>query len=123
MMSKSLFHMHENLIIVKNGFKVKQAKQTSQCWYFKNNPHISFVLTLYYACQECLAQHERDMELSFAVAGSQDRQCGICMDTVLEKEPASERRFGILSDCTHCFCLACIRKWRASKQFDNKTIR
>lgn len=70
-----------------------------------------------------MEQHEKDMELSFAIARSKDKQCGICMDTVMEKAVASERRFGILSDCTHCFCLSCIRKWRASKQFDNKTIR
>lgn len=73
--------------------------------------------------KECMEQHEREMELAFALACSKDKQCGICMDTVLEKEPASERRFGIMSDCTHCFCLSCIRQWRASKQFDNKTIR
>ncbi|KAH3819545.1 probable E3 ubiquitin-protein ligase makorin-1 [Dreissena polymorpha] len=72
---------------------------------------------------ECVRQHERDMEVSFAVARSKDKQCGICMDTVLDKEPSTERRFGILSDCAHCFCLACIRTWRASKQFDSKTIR
>ncbi|XP_052778408.1 probable E3 ubiquitin-protein ligase makorin-1 [Mya arenaria] len=73
--------------------------------------------------QECLQQHERDMELSFAIARSKDKQCGVCMDIVLEKQPTAEQRFGILSDCSHCFCLACIRKWRASKQFDSKTIR
>ncbi|WAR26901.1 LOW QUALITY PROTEIN: MKRN1-like protein [Mya arenaria] len=68
-------------------------------------------------------QYERDMELSFAIARSKDKQCGVCMDTVLKKQPTAEQRFGILSDCSHCFCLACIRKWRASKQFDIKTIR
>lgn len=73
--------------------------------------------------KECMEKHERDMELSFAIARSKDKQCGICMDTVYEKEPPTERRFGIMSDCTHCFCLQCIRKWRASKQFDSKTIR
>ncbi|XP_053377249.1 probable E3 ubiquitin-protein ligase makorin-1 isoform X2 [Mercenaria mercenaria] len=73
--------------------------------------------------KECVQRHERDMELSFAIAQSKDKQCGICMDIVLDKEPKSERRFGIMSDCVHCFCLACIRKWRASKQFDSKTIR
>ncbi|XP_060584226.1 probable E3 ubiquitin-protein ligase makorin-1, partial [Ruditapes philippinarum] len=72
--------------------------------------------------KECMERHERDMELSFAVARSKDKQCGICMDTVLEKEPKAERRFGIMSDCIHCFCLACIRKWRATKQLDSKTI-
>ena len=63
------------------------------------------------------------MELSFAFARSRDKVCGICMDTVMEKEPPTEQRFGIMSDCTHCFCLSCIRKWRGSKQFDSKTIR
>ncbi|WAR26902.1 MKRN1-like protein, partial [Mya arenaria] len=68
-------------------------------------------------------QHERDMELSFAIARIQDKQCGFCMDTVLKKQPTAEQRFGILFDCSHCFCFACIRKWKAPKQFDSKTIR
>ncbi|XP_013404749.1 probable E3 ubiquitin-protein ligase makorin-1 [Lingula anatina] len=73
--------------------------------------------------QQCIKQHEEDMELSFAVARSQDKVCGICMETVLEKMPPSERRFGILSNCIHVFCLSCIRKWRSAKQFENKIIR
>ena len=32
-------------------------------------------------------------------------------------------RFGILPNCTHCFCLPCIRKWRQAKQFEHKIIR
>ncbi|KAK6176925.1 hypothetical protein SNE40_015129 [Patella caerulea] len=72
---------------------------------------------------ECTEQHEKDMELSFAVARSKDKVCGICMDIVLDKQPVSERRFGILPKCTHIFCLSCIRKWRCAKQFENKIIR
>lgn len=45
------------------------------------------------------------------------------MDMILEKEPPNERRFGILEKCNHVFCLSCIRKWRQTKQFDNRTIR
>lgn len=63
------------------------------------------------------------MELSFAIQRSIDKNCGICMDTIMEKEPPSERRFGILEKCAHIFCLSCIRKWRQTKQFDNRTIR
>jgi len=63
------------------------------------------------------------MEISFAIQRSIDKACGICMDNVMEKEPPSERRFGILEKCTHIFCLSCIRKWRQTKQFDNRTIR
>jgi E3 ubiquitin-protein ligase makorin len=73
--------------------------------------------------QECMQEHERDMELSFAVARSKDKACGICMDIIMEKLPPSERRFGILPNCMHIFCLSCIRKWRGAKQFDNKLVR
>ena len=63
------------------------------------------------------------MELSFAVAHSQDKACGVCMETVLEKCPPTERRFGILSSCNHIFCLSCIRTWRSAKQFENKLVK
>ncbi|KAK3917506.1 putative E3 ubiquitin-protein ligase makorin-1 [Frankliniella fusca] len=72
---------------------------------------------------ECIKQHEREMELAFAVARSKDKQCGVCFEVVVDKNPASEQRFGILPNCNHCFCLACIRKWRQAKQFENKIIR
>ena len=42
--------------------------------------------------QECLSEHERDMELSFAVARSREKTCGICMETVLDK-PKGEARY------------------------------
>lgn len=71
---------------------------------------------------ECLQEHERNMELSFAVARSKEKTCGICMEIVLEK-PKGEARFGILPSCNHCFCLPCIRKWRQAKQFEHKIIR
>ncbi|XP_018011718.1 probable E3 ubiquitin-protein ligase makorin-1 [Hyalella azteca] len=73
--------------------------------------------------KECANVIEADMEHSFAVARSQDKQCGICMDTVMERSLPSQRRFGILPNCSHIFCLDCIRKWRQSKQFENKIIR
>jgi hypothetical protein len=62
------------------------------------------------------------MELSFAVARSKDKTCGVCFEVVMEKPPR-EQRFGILPNCNHCFCLTCIRKWRQAKQFENKIIR
>ncbi|XP_066260526.1 probable E3 ubiquitin-protein ligase makorin-1 [Euwallacea similis] len=44
--------------------------------------------------------------------------CGICFDTIMEKTDFREQTFGILPNCNHCFCFACIRKWRQSKEFD-----
>jgi E3 ubiquitin-protein ligase makorin len=73
--------------------------------------------------EDCIRQHEKDMEISFAIARSMGKACGICMDTVIEKTPASERRFGILANCNHVFCLSCIRKWRSGRQFDTQIVR
>lgn len=73
--------------------------------------------------EECLREHEREMELSFAIQRSKDKVCGICMDTVVEKTPITSSRFGILEKCNHIFCLDCIRKWRGTKQFETRTIR
>ncbi|EDM15387.1 rCG28025, isoform CRA_c [Rattus norvegicus] len=73
--------------------------------------------------KSCIEAHEKDMELSFAVQRSKDMVCGICMEVVYEKANPSERRFGILSNCNHTYCLKCIRKWRSAKQFESKIIK
>ncbi|XP_039647728.1 probable E3 ubiquitin-protein ligase makorin-1 [Perca fluviatilis] len=67
--------------------------------------------------------HQKDMEISFAIQRSKDMMCGVCMEVVFEKANPSERRFGILSNCCHCYCLKCIRKWRSAKQFESKIIK
>jgi E3 ubiquitin-protein ligase makorin len=33
---------------------------------------------------------------------------------VLSKSTAAEKRFGLLPECDHAFCITCIRKWRSS---------
>ncbi|CAN0103772.1 probable E3 ubiquitin-protein ligase makorin-1 isoform X1 [Lethenteron reissneri] len=71
----------------------------------------------------CVSAHEKDMEAAFAVQRSSGVVCGICMEVVFEKARASERRFGILSSCSHAYCLSCIRKWRRTKQLENKVIK
>lgn len=72
----------------------------------------------------CMEQHEKDMELSFAIARSKDKFCGICMEVVVEKQGV-DQRFGILQNCNHVFCLECIRKWRQNKEkhFNNEIAR
>ncbi|XP_072296185.1 E3 ubiquitin-protein ligase makorin-2 [Eucyclogobius newberryi] len=70
----------------------------------------------------CLLEFEVDMENAFAAQMSQDKVCSICMEVVVQKVSQSERRFGILSSCDHCFCLSCIRKWRHAP-FSNDVIK
>ncbi|XP_075689956.1 E3 ubiquitin-protein ligase makorin-2 [Rhinoderma darwinii] len=71
----------------------------------------------------CMANFEHEMEKAFAFQASQDKVCSICMEVVYEKSSPSERRFGILSNCCHTYCLSCIRQWRCAKQFENPVIK
>lgn len=73
--------------------------------------------------QECIKEHEQSMEAAFAAQLSEDKTCGICHEVVWEKQSIAGRRFGILSDCSHIFCLACIRQWRSADQYDSEVIR
>ncbi|KAK4787721.1 hypothetical protein SAY86_011554 [Trapa natans] len=45
---------------------------------------------------------------------SQEIECSVCLEPVLSKTTAAERKFGILSECDHPFCITCIRNWRSS---------
>ncbi|KAL4324886.1 hypothetical protein GQ457_11G019890 [Hibiscus cannabinus] len=45
---------------------------------------------------------------------SQEIECSVCLDRVLSKPTSAERKFGILSECNHPFCVTCIRNWRSS---------
>uniref|UniRef100_A0A8D0HCR3 RING-type E3 ubiquitin transferase n=1 Tax=Sphenodon punctatus TaxID=8508 RepID=A0A8D0HCR3_SPHPU len=54
---------------------------------------------------------------------SEDVVCGICMDKVYEKSLPEERVFGILPNCSHAYCVGCIRQWRKSRDFQNAVIK
>ncbi|KAK9015253.1 hypothetical protein V6N11_006369 [Hibiscus sabdariffa] len=49
-----------------------------------------------------------------ALKYSQEIECSVCLDRVLSKPTAAERKFGLLSECDHPFCISCIRNWRSS---------
>ncbi|KAL0374260.1 UNVERIFIED_CONTAM: E3 ubiquitin-protein ligase makorin [Sesamum radiatum] len=49
-----------------------------------------------------------------ALKHSQEIECSVCLERVLSKPTAAERKFGILSECNHPFCVSCIRNWRSS---------
>ena len=51
---------------------------------------------------------------------SADATCAICLERVLEERG---RRFGLLTGCTHSFCLPCIREWRARIDKPTATVR
>lgn len=45
---------------------------------------------------------------------SEEIECSVCLDCVHSKSTAAEKRFGLLPECDHAFCITCIRKWRSS---------
>uniref|UniRef100_A0A803LBY7 RING-type E3 ubiquitin transferase n=1 Tax=Chenopodium quinoa TaxID=63459 RepID=A0A803LBY7_CHEQI len=62
-----------------------------------------------------------------ALKRSQEIECSVCLERVLAKTAASERKFGLLSECDHPFCITCIRFWRNSSPTSgmdvNSTLR
>ncbi|XP_076275424.1 putative E3 ubiquitin-protein ligase makorin-1 [Rhynchophorus ferrugineus] len=85
----------------KTGGKTRKAASTSQSKYNKQYD----------------AETREALEL-VRKAQSANKSCGICFDTVLEKEITREQLFGILPNCNHCYCFYCIKTWRQSKEFD-----
>ncbi|XP_018416100.1 PREDICTED: probable E3 ubiquitin-protein ligase makorin-1 [Nanorana parkeri] len=53
---------------------------------------------------------------------SRDVVCGICMDKVYDKQVA-ERVFGILPNCSHAYCVECIKRWRKTREFQNEVVK
>lgn len=49
-----------------------------------------------------------------ALRRSQEIECSVCLERVLSKPAPAERKFGLLSECDHPFCVSCIRNWRSS---------
>ncbi|DAZ98732.1 TPA: hypothetical protein N0F65_006764 [Lagenidium giganteum] len=50
---------------------------------------------------------------------SAELECNICYDNILQKG----ERFGLLSGCTHPFCLSCVRNWRGNADQPKQTVR
>eukprot|EP01018_Ginkgo_biloba_P000498 Gb_29080 [translate_table: standard] len=58
--------------------------------------------------QQCQSNQKRLQRLQY----SQEIECIVCLERVLSKPEPAERKFGLLSECDHAFCISCIRNWR-----------
>nr|XP_020503954.1 probable E3 ubiquitin-protein ligase makorin-1 isoform X1 [Labrus bergylta] len=54
---------------------------------------------------------------------SKNVTCGICMETVYEKQDPRSHMFGILPNCGHSYCLQCIMTWRKTKDLGPDTVK
>ncbi|KAI4975390.1 hypothetical protein ZWY2020_048997 [Hordeum vulgare] len=64
--------------------------------------------------QEHIKLCEKNHKRLEALKRSQEIECSVCLDRVLSKPTAAERKFGLLSECDHPFCISCIRNWRGN---------
>ncbi|KAG6395046.1 hypothetical protein SASPL_145637 [Salvia splendens] len=64
--------------------------------------------------EEHLKSCEKRRKHMEALRCSQEIECSVCLEAVLSKPTSAERKFGILSECDHSFCISCIRNWRSS---------
>lgn len=69
--------------------------------------------------EEHLRLCQRNNRRLEALRKSQDIECSVCLEKVLSKPTASERKFGLLSECDHPFCVSCIRNWRSNSLHDS----
>ncbi len=72
-------------------------------------------------CQPCKSNN--DMEENNNDDDSQENNdqehsetCSICFENIIQ----TKKRFGLLSDCNHIFCMDCIMTWRESYKNKNK---
>jgi hypothetical protein len=66
------------------------------------------------------AARQADAEL---LKASADIDCCICIEAILGKPAAKSRRFALLSNCDHAFCVDCIQKWRGSADAKTTMVR
>lgn len=62
-------------------------------------------------------------EITQAIHRSKDLTCGICMEKIFDEHKIGNRKFGILPNCTHSFCLDCIRKWRKTRDISPVVVK
>ncbi|KAF1794758.1 Zinc finger, RING-type, conserved site [Phytophthora cactorum] len=68
---------------------------------------------------ERVESEEEMLAMGEEIRLSQDLECGICYEVILQKG----ERFGLLSGCNHSFCLTCLRNWRSSEDQPRQTVR
>ncbi|KAM9855140.1 makorin, ring finger protein, 4 [Aulostomus maculatus] len=95
-----------------------EEAQAGACDGRKENPSTETENTGVAAASSLLGKEEQEAFLQ-----SKDMTCGICMDKVYEKTDPRKQMFGILPNCSHSFCLQCIRTWRKTKDLGPDVIK
>lgn len=49
--------------------------------------------------------------------------CGICIQSIYEKQLPKDKMFGILPNCKHSFCEPCIVTWRQMGEYSQDVVK
>lgn len=60
---------------------------------------------------------------SDAVQPNEEKKCGVCSELVMNKRNVNDRFFGVLPNCSHCFCKPCIKKCEFAAQGARRTAK
>ncbi|GBM63898.1 hypothetical protein AVEN_81626-1 [Araneus ventricosus] len=80
--------------------------------YYVNSPFVKQKITI----NSTVYDRRNGIFPKLQVKNDDPLKCEICKNFVLEKMLYTERLFGLLENCSHVFCLQCIRRHRASLQ-------
>eukprot|EP01134_Creolimax_fragrantissima_P003012 CFRG3012T1 len=116
-------HNHESTCASLHGSQVQTqgVDVESSYAYPNNNTHLS--TNLYNKTSATVKRKEYQTFPSEHFGGEGVIECGICLEVVEDKESLSDRRFGVLDECAHPFCLSCIRKWRSERDSNKENAR
>ncbi|KAL9354582.1 hypothetical protein Peur_052552 [Populus x canadensis] len=73
--------------------------------------------------EEHVKSCEKNQKFLVAVKRSEEIECSVCLDRVLSKPTAAERKFAVLPECNHPFCISCIRNWRNGSPASGMALR
>ncbi|XP_010913154.1 E3 ubiquitin-protein ligase makorin isoform X3 [Elaeis guineensis] len=116
---------HVPMSVILADLPICSFAAAGSCPYGEKCPHIHGDLCSICG-KHCLHPHrlgEREEHIKLcqknnkrleALKLSQEIECSVCLDRVLSKPTAAERKFGLLSECDHPFCISCIRNWRSN---------
>lgn len=73
--------------------------------------------------EEHLRSCEQNQKHLEALKRSEEIECSVCLDRVLSKPTPAERKFAVLPECDHPFCISCIRNWRNGSPASGMALR
>lgn len=55
---------------------------------------------------------------TFSSSEAEEKTCGICLEVVLNQQNPEQQFFGLLQNCNHSFCFACLKTWQENNRMD-----